>query len=123
MNRNRQRGMTALGWLIVLGLVGLVALITIRITPVYMEAFNVSGSLKSLRQEPYITDKSRAEIIGLLTKRFNVNGVNAVQAKQVKIDKSGGIMTLTLDYENRKHLLGNLDVVAVFHDELEIVER
>lgn len=122
MNRHKQQGMTALGWLIVLALIGFFALVTIRVTPMYLEAFNVSGALESLKNEPLVTQKSVAEIHSLLQRRFDVNDIKSVNPKtDVKIDKQEGVLKVTIAYESRTHLLGNLDVVGVFNKHIEII--
>lgn len=124
MNKHKQQGMTALGWLIVLGLIGLFATVAIRLTPMYMESFNVEGSLESLKSEPFITQKSLAEVRSLLERRFDVNDIKSVdRRKDVKIEKQGGILKVTVAYESRTHLMGNLDIVGVFNKQVEIVAR
>ncbi len=122
MNRHKQTGMTALGWLIVLGLIGFFALVTIRVTPMYLESFNVSGALESLKSEPLVTQKSIADINRLLQRRFDVNDIEHVNPKtDVKVEKQEGILKVTIAYEARTHLLGNLDVVGVFDKHIEII--
>ncbi len=122
MYRHKQTGMTALGWLIVLGLIGFFALVTIRVTPMYLESFNVAGALESLKSEPLVTQKSIAEIHKLLQRRFDVNDIKHVNPKtDVKVEKQEGILKVTIAYESRTHLLGNLDVVGVFNKHIEII--
>lgn len=124
MNKHNQKGMTALGWLIVLALIGFFALVAIRLLPMYMESFEVAGSLESLKNEPFITQKSVAEVASLIQKRFDVNDIKSVNRKtDVKIEKSGGTLKVTVAYESRKHLLGNLDIVGVFNKQVEINAR
>lgn len=124
MNKHKQNGMTGLGWLIVLALIGLFALVAIRVTPMYLESFNVAGSLESLKSEPFITQKSPAEVASLLHRRFDVNDIKSVDRKKdIKIEKQDGTLRITIAYESRTHLLGNLDVVGVFNEQVEINAR
>lgn len=124
MNKHKQNGMTGLGWLIVLALIGLFALVAIRLFPMYAESYEVAGSLESLKNEPFITDKSPAEVASLLQRRFDVNDIKSVDRKKdVKIVKEDGVLKVTVAYESRKHLLGNLDVVGVFNKHVEINAR
>ena len=44
----RQNGMTAIGWMFVLLLIGFFALLALKMVPVYMEYFKVAQSLESL---------------------------------------------------------------------------
>ena len=68
-----QRGMTAIGWIIVLGLIAFFVLLALRLTPGYLEYFSVASSIESLENEPGITEKSPPEIRSLIDKRFQVN--------------------------------------------------
>ena len=122
MNKNRQAGMTGIGWLIVLGLIGFFAVVAIRVTPMYLESFSVAGAVESLKSEPLVTQKSPAEIMSLLLKRFDVNDIDSVDPKKdIKIQKSNGVLTVTVDYETRRPLMANLDVVGRFKESVEII--
>ena len=41
----RQQGMTGIGWLIILGMIGFFVSLGLRLFPVYSENFNVSSSI------------------------------------------------------------------------------
>ncbi len=122
MNRwHHQNGMTAIGWMLMLGLIAFFTLITLRLVPLYMEYAKVASSLESLQNEPGITRKTKAEIIRMLQKRFDVNDVMTVSAKEIKIKKDKGILTISIDYERREHLISNIDIVATFDKKIEVV--
>lgn len=122
MNRwHHQKGMTAIGWLLVLGLIAFFTLITLRLVPAYLEFAKVTSVLESLQNEPGITRKTRGEITQMITKRFDVNDVYQVDAKQVKITKEKGVLTVSINYERREHLVGNVDVVTTFDKQVEVV--
>jgi len=122
MNKNRQGGMTGLGWLIVLALIGFFAVVAIRVTPMYLESFSVAGSVESLKNEPFVTQKSPAEIMGLLLRRFDVNDVESVDPKKdIKIERANGVLRVTVEYESRRPLMANLDVVGHFKEQVEII--
>ncbi len=122
MNRwHRQNGMTAIGWLLVLGLVAFFALITLRLVPLYLEYAKVASALESLENEPGITGKTKPEIVRMMQKRFEVNDVMNVSAKEIKVKKDKGILTVSIEYERREHLVSNLDVVATFDKKIEVV--
>lgn len=122
MNRwHHQKGMTAIGWLLVMGLIAFFTLITLRLVPAYLEFAKVTSVLESLQNEPGITRKTRGEIIQMITKRFDVNDVYQVDAKQVKIKKEKGVLTVSINYERREHLVANVDVVTTFDKQVEVV--
>ena len=60
--RHDQRGMTAIGWLLVLGLIAFFTLITLRLVPLYIEYGKVASVLESLPDENRIGSMTSAEI-------------------------------------------------------------
>jgi len=122
MNRwHHQKGMTAIGWLLVLGLIAFFTLITLRLVPAYLEFGKVTSVLESLKNEPGITAKTRGEIIKMVSKRFDVNDVYDVDPKLVQVKKDKGVLKVSINYERREHLVGNVDVVTTFEKQVEVV--
>ena len=120
---SQQKGMTGLGWLTVLALIGFFALLTLKIVPIYLEYYSVKSTLKSLETEPLVTKKSPAEIKKLLKKRLNINYVSGLPKDAFKIKKSSGVLKVNLDYQVRKNLFGNIDLLVSFKDDIELVSH
>ncbi|GMQ89342.1 MAG: DUF4845 domain-containing protein [Gammaproteobacteria bacterium] len=118
---HHQKGMTAIGWLLVLSLIAFFTLITLRLIPGYLEFAKVSSVLESLQDEPGITRKTKTEILGLIGKRFDVNDVYQVDPKIIKITKDKGVLKISINYERREHVIGNVDVVTTFDKLVEVV--
>ena len=121
--RYRQRGMTAIGWLLILGLIAFLTLVTLRLAPVYLEYSKVASVLESLRSQPGIANETRAGIISLVSRRFDINDVRTVDPKSVKVRKERGKMIIGIAYERREHLMANVDVVASFDKQVEVALR
>lgn len=119
--RHHQKGMTAIGWLLVLGLIAFFTLITLRLVPLYLEYGKVASVIESLQNEPGVTNMSRTEIVTLVSRRFDVNDVRNVDPKIIKVSKDRGLLTVGINYERRQHLVGNVDVVATFDKTVEVV--
>lgn len=119
----RQQGMTLLGWILVLGLIAFFVLLTLRLLPGYMENFKVAETLESLRNEPDITRKSPAEIRKLIDRRFMINDVSSISARDVKITNDKGRMTVRARYEIRVPILGNVDAVTRFDESVELIRN
>lgn len=124
MNRiDRQKGMTGTGWLVVLALIGFFAMLILKLAPVYMEHYSVKTVLNSLKEEPLITKKGVADVRRLIRKRLTINGVYDMDRNAIKIKKEGGVMRVTIAYEIRKHMVGNVDAVISFDDQVELVSN
>jgi hypothetical protein len=133
-----QRGMTGIGWLIVLGLIAFFVLLVLRLAPGYLEYFKVESVLESLQQEPYLGSKTPPEIKRLLGNRMDVNSIDGFEIisaeqrasserlchaahKDVVIEQKAGRTTVTADYEVRVPMFGNVDTVSTFHKSVELV--
>lgn len=121
INRKNQKGMTFLGWLIVLALIGFFALLFIKIVPIYLENYTVKSVLESLHEEPLITQKTAREVKSIVMRRIDINGVYDLKAEHVTVKKSPGIMDVTIEYTVQKNMLGNLDILVKFADNTRLV--
>ncbi|MEO5702651.1 MAG: DUF4845 domain-containing protein [Gammaproteobacteria bacterium] len=120
---NKQRGMSAIGLVIVLLLIGFFTLITLRVGPMYLENFSVTSSLASLKNEPDIAAKPGIEILQLLMKRLDINDVENVNPKDIAITRISTGVLVSVKYEVRKALVGNFDVVGKFDESVELNQR
>lgn len=116
----RQRGMTLIGWLITLMLLAVGGLITIRLVPLYMEAYSVGSILRSMESEARLSNASRSELRETFRKRLNINSIDRVDDDDLDFNDVAGGVQLLVDYEVRVHLLGNLDAIASFRREAVI---
>jgi len=116
--RSRQEGITYMGMLILLIVIAFAAIVLIKVLPLYMEHFKVDSSLNSLAQEAK-DDQTVLSPIMLerhLMNRLSINDVQHVKAENIKITHEGRKIVVTVDYEARVSLFGNLDLVARFPD-------
>ena len=119
----KQRGMTGLGWLTIMFLIGFFAFLGVKIIPTFLENYQVKSVVKSLREEPMITKKSVGEIRKLIKKRLTINSVYDLKKEDIKIKKSGGVTTVEIAYEVRKPMVSNIFVVIAFSDKVELVSN
>jgi Domain of unknown function (DUF4845) len=115
---HRQKGMTAIGWLIVLGLIGFFTLLTLKMSPSYLEYYKIVSTLDSLEQESGM--QSPADIRRLLNRRFNISYVETINENDVKITTAGPFFKVTAKYDSRVHLFGNVYVVMAFYKQVQV---
>ncbi len=111
----QQRGLTFISWMVVLALVGFLALFLIKLTPAYMEYFNVRSVMQSFKtdQAQYASAESVRKAV---EKRFSINDVKTVSASDVVINPEGGGFSLQLDYEVRVPFIANVSLVSNFSE-------
>ncbi|MEN8177792.1 MAG: DUF4845 domain-containing protein [Pseudomonadota bacterium] len=117
----RQRGLTMISWLVVLIVIGFFIMVGLRVGPVYMEHYSVKNILQALEEEPFISRKPIGEIRNMLIKRFNINNIRNLNRDQIKIRRSGGVTTIELNYEQRRPIAGNMDVIMTFNESIELI--
>jgi len=122
-NINKQQGMTGMGWLTILFLIGFFALLTFKLAPVYLENYSVKSILHSFEEEPLITTKSKADIRRMFMSRLITNGIRDIKKENIKIDKKPGVLKIGYDYFVRKPMVGNIDVILTFSKEIELVSN
>lgn len=115
----KQRGLSLIGLVMVLGLLGFFAFLFMRLFPVYSEYMSVIESMNAVAAEPGISNKSPDMIKASLYKRFNISYVESVKPEHIIIDRKRG-NTMQIKYEVRKPLAYNLDFVAMFDRSVEL---
>ena len=116
----RQAGVTAIGWMIILALIGFFVFLTLKMLPSYLEYFKVASSLESLEKETLATP---IEIRKLLGRRFDISYVYTITPKQVKIKNAGKVFNVTARYDSRVHLFANVDVLMSFDKQVKVKRR
>ncbi|GBE09564.1 hypothetical protein BMS3Bbin12_00715 [bacterium BMS3Bbin12] len=121
MNRMQgQRGMTLIGWMLVLAIGGFFLVLAVRLVPVYLEYFSVASSVDSLKDEPAIVKKSPDKLRDLLGRRFDVNDVEHVTPKDVRIERQGEQTTVDVKYQVQVPVMGNVDALVRFDKQVTL---
>lgn len=120
---HRQQGMTTIGWILVFLLIAFFTLITLKIVPIYLDSFKAVSILKDLEAEPETGAMSPGEVVRTLRKRLDINMVEGVTNDDIYVERTGDSMVIGFDYEVRRNLLGNLDVVVSFDKSIEVPVR
>lgn len=108
----RQRGMTLIGWIMTLTVIGFFALFAIRLTPVFLEYQSVVSSMNQLEELP--AQASIVDIRRSLDKSLYINGVEDVEARDFDIRKEGGGTVVAIEYESRTGFIANIDLLVSF---------
>jgi hypothetical protein len=114
MMKRTQGGMTLIGFVIVLAVVGFGAYIAMKLVPMYSEFYAVKQALKGLKAEPGIANQDPAKVQDLFFRRLYISYAENVKPANVSIERANGGWLMSVDYEVRKPLIANLDVVGKF---------
>lgn len=111
--RSRQQGITLIGFLVVLAVLGFFAFMAMRLFPVYSEWYSVVSAMKGLAKEPGISAMSPDQIRSRFDRRLYTSYVESVKPNNVRITTQNGPQ-IRVRYEVRRPFLGNLEFVATF---------
>lgn len=106
-----QQGITVIGILLVMIVIGFVALIGMKVVPMYIQYFTVRSSIESIRKEPQLAQMSSTDIQAAIQKRFDIGYVDNITARDLKIRNDRGGRVLDLSYQDERDLFYGLSVV------------
>ena len=113
--RRKQGGITLIGFVIVAAVVGFFIFIGIKLFPMYSEYYAVKSALKGLSGEVGVASYDPAKIRDLFFRRLYISYSENVKLDDIKIQRIDGGWQVDVNYEVRKPLVANLDVVGKFH--------
>lgn len=111
---HRQYGMTTLGLAILVAFVGMFAFGAIRLTPVYLNYMKVQGVVNGVYKEFDNTGATRAAIRSSIERRFDVDSVAVIKAKDVKVTAVDGGFEVAAVYSHKAAFIGNISFVVDF---------
>jgi Domain of unknown function (DUF4845) len=113
--RRAQQGITLMGFIIVLIVLGCFAYFAMKLIPMYSEYMSISQALDAVIKEPGIDGMPAGVIEDKISRHFEVSYVYTIQPKDVVIKREQNGITLTADYEVRKPLAYNIFLVGHFN--------
>jgi cell division protein FtsL len=119
---HKQRGLTMISWVIILSLVGIQAVLGMRIVPVYMNYYSVKNIMEEMKNDPSLKGANNEALRIAINKRLNINSIYDLQkdTDAFKFVRAGEKTKIILHYESRGPIYGNLEFVATFDNEIEI---
>lgn len=121
--KHRQAGITLISFILTLAVAGVFIYVGMKLLPMYNEFFSVKKALASLAAEPGIAQEGTPQIRDKFFKRLYISYSDNVQPAHVKLVRKDAGWLMTVDYEVRRPVIGNLDVVGRFHAEQELSRK
>lgn len=114
--KQSQRGITFIGFVVVLCIVGFFAYVAMKLVPVYSEYMGVVKSMNQLLTEPGIGSKDVGEIRRMLDTKFSIQYVdeNTVPPQNVQLKRQNGAASLRVFYDKRIDFIYNIDLLVSF---------
>ena len=122
MNRRRQAGMTTIGIVFLLAFVGIFAFGLLRLTPVYLNYLKIVGVVDGVRKEFDGQGPTSSGVKRSIRRRFDVESVGVIMAKDVKVTSVDGGLEVSAVYEHTAPFIANIYFTVRF-DKTVIIRR
>ncbi|MDJ0911645.1 MAG: DUF4845 domain-containing protein [Woeseiaceae bacterium] len=120
--RRREAGMTTLGMIILAIFVGLFAFAFIRLVPVYLNYVKIVGVIDGVHEEFDGKSATRSAIRSSIQRRFDVESVGVITAREVTITSVDGGFEVRADYDHTAPFIANVSFTVHF-DKTALVRR
>lgn len=118
--RQRERGVTFLGWVVLLIPVGLMLYAGIRLTPVFLEYMKIASTLEQVSEE-FKGDPTDARAIRVaIERRFDIEDVRVIDRNDIKIRKEGSGYVLQANYLDTVPFIANIALTVEFDKTVQI---
>ena len=118
--RNRQMGVTAIGWLFLLSPLAVVLYAGIRLAPVYLDYMMVVKAMEGTVGELKAGGVSPQSIRTAIDKHFEIDMVEYPTTKDMKITKDGASWIVESQYDDDAPLFANLSLHVTFDKKVKI---
>jgi hypothetical protein len=116
---HRQAGITAIGFLILASVFGLVGFAGIKLAPLFMQRATIGTVMNDLKAEFDGTGTATGTIRRNLIQRLYLEGIS-VRPDDVVITPSTNGYTISLNFDNRTSFLGGVSFVVEVDQQVEI---
>jgi Domain of unknown function (DUF4845) len=113
--RSRQKGITFIGWLILMVPIAIVAYAGIRLAPLYLNYQKVATSINDIAKKHTSGEQFNPPAVRKeLANSFDINSVTYPTIDAVEIVRDGDKWTIQTSYEDEVNLFAGISLVVKF---------
>jgi hypothetical protein len=118
--QKHQRGMTFIGLLCILALVGVVVYAGVRLTPVYLNYMKIARTLEAVAGEAKGDNADPAAIRNMIDRHFNIEDPSIVTVKDIEIIKDEGGVEMHVVYDDTVPYVANVSLSVHFDKTVKV---
>ncbi|MGD0490857.1 MAG: DUF4845 domain-containing protein [Steroidobacteraceae bacterium] len=118
--RKQQQGMTFIGLLCVLALVGVVVYAGIRLAPVYLNYLKVARSLAGAAADAKGDNPDQRALMNALAKQWEIQDIDVPDYKEVEITKDADGTQLHIAYDQTVPYVANVSLSVHFDKTVKV---
>ncbi|PXV61384.1 protein of unknown function [Dyella jiangningensis] len=118
--KSKQKGITLIGFLVVLMVVGFFGYMAMKLVPAYTEFMGVTKAMNQLASEN--AAKTPAEVRGALMKKLDFQYVSddTITPQDISLKRTGNATELNVSYDKRIPFMYNIDFLVHFEKSVEL---
>ena len=118
--RKQQQGMTFIGLLCILALVGVVVYAGIRLTPVYLNYLKVVKSLNGAASEAKGDNPDQATLNRLLSRQWEIQDIDSPKQSEIEITKDDSGTQMHVEYDDAVPFIANVSLSVHFDKTVKV---
>jgi Domain of unknown function (DUF4845) len=118
--RRRQRGMTFIGLLCILALVGCIAYAGLRLVPIYLNYMKVSRTMEAVGSEAKGENPDPGNIRRLLERHWAIEDPTGIDVKDIEIVKDESGVSLHAAYDDAAPYIANVSLSVHFDKTVKV---
>jgi len=118
--RRRQRGITFIGLLCLLALVGLIGYAGLRLIPIYLNYMKVSRTLEASAVESRGENPDPGNIRRLLERHWAIEDPTGIDVKDIEIVKDESGVSIHAAYDDAAPYIGNVSLSVHFDKTVKV---
>ena len=115
-----QQGMTFIGLLCILVLVGTIGYAGVRLVPVYLNYMKLARTMESAATEFKGENPDLAGVRKSLDRHWAIEDITAVEQKDIEITKDDGGMQMHVAYDDSVPYIGNISLSVHFDKTVKV---
>jgi hypothetical protein len=110
----KQRGVSLTGLIVVLVLLGMGAMLGMKLFTPYMQYFAIQKTFKALAQNPELRSGNRRDILNAYQPYSLIDSITAISEDDIEITKDGNRLVLSANYSVKVPLVANFSLLIDF---------
>jgi Tfp pilus assembly protein PilE len=111
---NRQRGVSLGGLLIICFIIGIVALLAMKVLPEYIEYGSIRKVTTAIVQDPAMKTATLADVKTSFSKRAEIDNIKIINADDLDITKEDDKLVISFSYTKKVPLFANISLLIDF---------
>jgi Tfp pilus assembly major pilin PilA len=118
--RQRQQGMTFIGLLCLLAIVGMIGYAVIRLIPVYLNYMKISRTMEMTATEVKGENPDPGNIRRILDRHWQIEDPTVVEAKDIEITKDNAGVSMHVTYDDVVPYVSNVSLSVHFDKTVKV---